>query len=103
MVQIDNGESLQVIHRGFPGGSVVKNPHAMQEMLVPSLGQENSMEEETGIHSSILAGQIPWTEELVGYSPWGHKEWDMTERLSTPTQGHTRSRVDWMVTAISVV
>ena len=28
-------------------------------------------------HSSILA----WTEEPVGYSPWGHKEWDWTERL----------------------
>ena len=33
-------------------------------------------------HSSILAWRIPWTA-LVGYSPWGHKESDMTERLST--------------------
>ena len=32
-------------------------------------------------HSSTLAWKIPWTEELVGYSPWGHKESDMTERL----------------------
>ena len=24
-------------------------------------------------HSSILAWEIPWTESLVGYSPWGHK------------------------------
>ena len=31
------------------------------------------------IHSSIFACRIPWTEELVGYSPWGHKELDMTE------------------------
>ena len=31
--------------------------------------------------SSILAWRIPWTEEPVSYSPWGHKEWDMTERL----------------------
>ena len=32
------------------------------------------------IHSSILAWRIPWTEEsLVGYSPWGHKESDMTD------------------------
>ena len=30
-------------------------------------------------HSSILAWEIPWTEELVGYSPWGRKESDMTE------------------------
>ena len=30
-------------------------------------------------YSSILAWQIPWTEEPGGYSPWGHKEWDMTD------------------------
>ena len=30
-------------------------------------------------HSSILAWRIPWTEEPVGYSPWGRKELDMTE------------------------
>ena len=32
-------------------------------------------------HSSILAGEIPWTEEpgWATYSPWGHKESDMTE------------------------
>ena len=34
-------------------------------------------------HSSILARRIPCTEEPEGYSLWGHKEWDMTERLST--------------------
>ena len=34
-------------------------------------------------HSSILAWKIPWTEELGGlYSPWGHKELDMTEQLT---------------------
>ena len=32
-------------------------------------------------HSSILAWKIPWTEEPVGYSPWGLKEPDTTERL----------------------
>ena len=30
-------------------------------------------------HSSILAWRILWTEELGGYSPWGHKESDTTE------------------------
>ena len=29
--------------------------------------------------SSILAWRIPWTGSLVGYSPWGHQESDMTE------------------------
>ena len=30
-------------------------------------------------HPSILAWRIPWTEELAGYSPWGHKESNATE------------------------
>ena len=32
-------------------------------------------------HSSTFAWKIPWTEEPVGYSPWGHKASDTTERL----------------------
>ena len=48
---------------GFPGGSVVKNPPAMQEMWVQSLGQEDPLEKEMATHSSILAWEIPWTEE----------------------------------------
>ena len=32
-------------------------------------------------HSSALAWKIPWMEELVGYSPWDHKESDTAERL----------------------
>ena len=35
----------------------------MQEMQVRSLGQEDSLEEGTAAHSSILAWRIPWTEE----------------------------------------
>ena len=34
-----------------------------QETQVPSLGQEDSLEEEMATHSSILARKIPWTEE----------------------------------------
>ena len=34
-------------------------------------------------HSSLLAWRIPWTKEsLAGYSPWGRKESDTTERLT---------------------
>ena len=43
------------------------------------------MEKGMATHSSILALRIPWTEESVGYSPWGHKESDTTKRLSTHT------------------
>ena len=43
---------------GFPGGSVVKNPPAMQEMCVESLGQEDPLEKGMATHSSILAWRI---------------------------------------------
>ena len=54
---------------GFPGGSVVKNPPAVQEMMgthVRSLGQEDPLEEEMAAHSSIRAWRIPWTEKPGG-------------------------------------
>ena len=51
---------------GFPGGSMVKNPPAMQETQVQSLGQEDPLEKEKAIHFSILDWEIPWTEEPGG-------------------------------------
>ena len=42
---------------------MVKNPPAMQEILIQSLGQEDPLEEGMAIYSSILAWEIPWTEE----------------------------------------
>ena len=48
---------------GFPGGSVVKNLPAIQEMRVRSLGQEDPLEKEMATHSNILPPEIPWTEE----------------------------------------
>ena len=64
----------------------VKNPTAVQEVQktqVQSLGQEDPLEEDMAARSSILAWKIPWTEDLVEYSPWGCKELDITEQLST--------------------
>ena len=52
--------------KGFPGGSVVKNLPAMQETRVQSLGLEDPMEKEMATHSSIVALEIPWTEEPGG-------------------------------------
>ena len=51
---------------GFPTGSVVKHPHAMQElqeMQVQCLHQEDPLEEGMATHSSVLAWRIPRTEE----------------------------------------
>ena len=42
---------------------MAKNPPAMQETRVRSLGQEEPLEKEVETHSSILAWEIPWTEE----------------------------------------
>ena len=67
------------IFRGFPGGSVVKNLPANAGDLGSIPGLERSPGEDNGNHSSIPAWRIPWTEELVDYSPWGCKESDMTQ------------------------
>ena len=66
---------------GFPGGSVVKNLPTMQETQVRFLGQEDLLE--TGIEPTpiFLPGESPGQRSLAGYSPWGHKDLDMTERL----------------------
>ena len=66
--------------RGFPGGSGVKHLPAMRETRVWFLGQEDPLEKEMATRSSILAWKSPW-RSLVGYSPWGCKELDTTERL----------------------
>ena len=54
---------------GSPGGSVVKNPPAMQEMqetLVLSMRWENPLEEEMTTYSGISAANIPSTDEPGG-------------------------------------
>ena len=48
---------------GFPSGSVVKNPPAVQETLVRSLGQNDVLEKGIATYSSILAWGILWTGE----------------------------------------
>ena len=56
---------------------MVKNLPTMPESRVPSLGWEDPLEKGMATHSSILAWEIPCTEEPGG--PWGHKESDVTE------------------------
>ena len=58
---------------------MVKNPTAMRETWVPSLGWEDPLEEGMATHSSILAWEIPWTEKPGGLQSMGHKESDTTE------------------------
>ena len=50
---------------------IVKNPPAVPETQVRSLGQEDPLENGMATHSSILAWRIPWTEELDGLQSMG--------------------------------
>ena len=60
---------------------MVKRLPRMQEIQVQYLSQEDILEKEMATHSSILPGKSHGWRSLVGYSPWGGKESDMTEQL----------------------
>ena len=53
---------------------MVKNLPAMQETWVPSLRQEDPLEEEMATHSSILAWRTSWTEEPGQVQSTGSQE-----------------------------
>ena len=70
---------------GFPGGSVGKESSCSVEDLgsIPGLGRSPGGGHGNPLQYSCLEnphGQ----RSLEGCSPWGHKESDTTERLSTP-------------------
>ena len=101
---------------GFPGGTVVKNLPAnagdardegsipgckrwgldpwVQEMRVWFLGWQDPQEWEIAARCSILAWKMPWIDEPGGIqsNPWGHKELDTTQRLSTQRCTHAVER-----------
>ena len=56
-----------------------KNPPAMQETQVQSLGGEDPLEKGMATHCSILAWRIPWTEEPGGLQSTGSQRSDTTE------------------------
>ena len=57
--------------KASPVAQMVKNLPTLWETWVQSLGQENPLENEMAIHSSILAWGIPWTEEAGGLQTMG--------------------------------
>ena len=81
----------------------------MQETQVRSLGWEDSLEKGMAIHSSILAWEIPWTEEPGGLQSMESQELGMTEQLTFTYHFHllwryhlTKSfdsfiRQEWMI------
>ena len=52
--------------KGFPGGSVVKNPSANTGDMGSILGQGDTLGKKMATHPNILAWEIPWTEEPGG-------------------------------------
>ena len=73
------------VNRSSLAVQMVNNLSTIQETwvqsLMPSLGQEDLLEKGMANHSSIFSWRIP-SGSLAGYSPWGLKEWNMTEWLS---------------------
>ena len=60
----------------------VKNPPAMQETWVPSLGWEDPLDKGMATTPVFWPGEFHGQRSLAAYSPWGHKESDTTERLT---------------------
>ena len=72
---------------GFPAGSAAKNPPAMRETWVRSLGWEDPLEQEMATHTSILIWEIPWTEEPGGlHSLRSQKNWTQLSEGTATTQ-----------------
>ena len=65
----------------------VKRLSTIRETWVRSLGQEDPLEKEWQSTPVLLPEKSHGQRSLVGYSPWGHRESDMTERLhfTSPT------------------
>ena len=61
----------------------VKNLPAMQEAWVQSLGWEDTLEKQMATTPVFLPGKSHGQSNLVGYNPWGCKESDMIERLTS--------------------
>ena len=66
---------IDSVHLGLPRWLVVKNPPAVRETWVLSLGGEDLLEKEMTAHVSILAWKSQGQRSLEVYSPWGCKSW----------------------------
>ena len=104
-IRLSNGESRRqpsqcCIHHCWPGklvqkhssssslvAQMVKNPPALCETWVQSLGQEDPLWRRKWQHTPtpvFLPGEFHGQRSLAGYRPWSHKDSDMTDQ-STPS------------------
>ena len=86
LLQGQNSTYPVKVRGGFWGSSLVaqsvKNPPAMQEIPIQSLGQEDPWRRKWQPTAVFLPEKPHEQRSLAGYSPWGHKESDTTERLN---------------------
>ena len=54
----------------------------MQEPWAQSLGWEDALQMGIATQSAFLPGEFQGQRNLLGYSTWGSKEWDVIERLT---------------------
>ena len=72
----------------------VKNLPSIQEIWVPSLGGKSSWRRKWQPTPVFLPEELHGQRSLVGYSPWGYKEWDITEYL---THTHTELELGFTI------
>ena len=77
-----------ILFKGFPGGSVVKNPPTSAGFAVPFPGLGRALEEEMATHSNT--GESHGQGTLMGYRPWGHKESWTVACQAPPSMGFSR-------------
>ena len=70
---------------GFPGDAsgrrICLTVQEIQEILVQSLNWKDPLEKEMATTPVCLPGKFHGQQGLDGYSPWGHKQSDITKRL----------------------
>ena len=76
----------------YPYQITRRTESSMWETWVGSLGWQDPLEESMATNSVFLPGESPGQRSLAAYSPWGRKESDMTERLSTAQHGLVTAR-----------
>ena len=94
--------TTSTIH-GLPCGAMIKNPptDARDTGLIPGSGR--SLEWEMATHSSILAWEIPGTEEPGGLQSMGSRRAGHAEQAHTHTHTHTLLMIRGFIPAISAV
>ena len=98
---MDTGGNRRGELRGLPqpyridGGSDGKESACNARDLGSIPGSGRSPGEGNGNPLNILAWKTRGKRSLVGYSPWGHKEWDSNERLSLTHSPQPRVRTKW--------